>query len=90
MTSHGAGQPDVPMHPKKSFGKYPRPDNVYEHKQSFNFDMMRSRIFINRKNTHTDAYLWLAHMILGVCVASITWAMTTVEDASADFRTDFI
>jgi len=52
--------------------------------------MMRSRIFINRKNTHTDAYLWLAHMILGVCVASITWAMTTVEDASADFRTDFI
>ena len=89
MAHHG-NTPDVPMHPKHSLAQYPRPDNVYEHKSSFNFDMMRSRIFVNRKKTYTDSYLWIAHCILGVAVATITWAMTTVEDASAEFRSHFI
>lgn len=34
------------MDPKRSFRVYPRPDNVYTHKSSFNFDMMRTRIFM--------------------------------------------
>ena len=90
MAHHGEGHVDVPMHPKKSLSEYPRRDNVYEHKSSFNFDMMRTRIFINRKKTYTDSYLWIAHCLIGVIVATITWAMTTVEDASAEFRTKFI
>ena len=89
MAHHG-DTPDVPMHPKNSLALYPRPDNVYEHKSSFNFDMMRSRIFMNRKKTYTDSYLWMAHCILGIIVAMITFAMTTVEDASAEFRSHFI
>lgn len=89
MAHHGAGH-DIPMHPKRSFAQYPRPDNVYEHKSSFNFDMMRTRVFLNRKKTHTDAYLGMAHCLIGVIVASITFAMTTVEDASAEFRSHFI
>lgn len=80
----------VPMHPKKSLLEYPRRDNVYEHKHSFNFDMMRSRIFTNRRKTHTDMYLWIAHALIGISVATITWAMTTIEDASAEFRSHFI
>ena len=90
MAHHGDGHVDVPMHPKKSLTMYPRLDNVFEHKSSFNFDMMRSRIFVNRKKTNTDSYLWIAHCILGVAVATITWAMTTIEDKSAEFRTYFI
>lgn len=78
------------MHPKRSFAAYPRHDNVYEHKSSFNFDMMRTRIFVERKGTHTDMYLWIAHGILGIVVATITWAMTTVEDAAAEFRAAFV
>jgi chloride channel 7 len=35
-------------------------------------------------------YLWMAHGILGVIIATITWAMTTLEDASAEFRAGFI
>lgn len=89
MAHHGKG-PDIPMHPKRSLAQYPRPDNVYEHKSSFNFDMMRTQIFVNRKKTYTDANLWIAHCFIGVIVATITWAMTTVEDASAEFRTHFI
>ncbi len=90
MADHHGGAPPMPMHPKKSFKEYPRPDNVYEHKSSLNFDMMRSRIFVNRTKTHTDMYLWLAHLILGVIIATITWAMTTLEDASAEYRSHFI
>jgi len=78
------------MHPKRSLSIYPRPDNVYEHKSSFNFDMMRTRIFVNRKGAHTEAYLWIAHCLVGVFIASITFLMTTIEDKLAAFRQDFI
>ena len=57
----GAGH-DVPMDPRRSLAEYPRRDNVYEHKSSFNFDMMRTRIFEDRSKTRTDMYLWLAHV----------------------------
>ena len=83
-------EPPMPMHPKRSMRIYPRPDNVYEHKSSFNFDAMRARIFVNRKNTKTDMWLWIAHGIVGIVVATITWAMTTVEDASSEFRSHFV
>ena len=90
MGGNGHNVPDQPMHPKRSMAKYPRPDNVFEHKSSFNFDMMRSRIFMNRKKTYTDAYLWMAHAMIGITVATITWAMTTLEDWSAEFRSHFL
>lgn len=51
---------------------------------------MRARIFTNRTKTSTDMYLWLAHAIVGVLIATITWLMTTLEDASAEFRSSFI
>ena len=63
---------------------------MYEHKSSFNFDMMRSRIMVNRTKTHTDMWLWIAHGFVGITMATITWAMTTLEDGSAEFRSHFI
>ena len=72
--------PDVPMHPKKSLQLYPRPDNVYTHKSSLNFDLMRTRIFLDRKGTHTDVYVWLAHALIAVAVATIAWALAGLED----------
>lgn len=35
-------------------------------------------------------YLWIAHGILGIIVATITFLMTTIEDSSAEFRTHFV
>lgn len=81
---------DKPMHPKRSFHMYPRPDNVYEHKSSLNFDMMRTKVFLERKGTNENVYLWIAHFILGIIVATVTFLMTTVEDASSEFRAGFI
>ena len=72
--------PDVPMHPKKSLQLYPRPDNVYTHKSSLNFDLMRTRIFLDRKGTHTDVYVWLAHALIAIAVATIAWALAGLED----------
>ena len=74
------GAPDVPMHPKRSPGTYPRKDNVYTHKSSFNFDLMRTRIFIDRKGTHQDVYVWLAHAIIAIFVSVIAWGLAGCED----------
>ena len=78
------------MDPRRSFKQYPRPDSVYTHKSSLNFDMMRTRIFINRKGVYTDVYLWLAHGILGAFVATIAFILTTLEDKSAEFRANTV
>lgn len=78
------------MHPKRSFHMYPRRDNVYEHKDSLNFDMMKTRIFMDRKGTHQDMYLWLAHLVLGMIMPTITFLMATVEDTISEVRAEFI
>lgn len=78
------------MLPRRSFKEYPRPDNVFKHKSSFNFDMIRTRVFVDRRKTSTDMYLWLAHCILGIIMAFITFSLTAVEDASAEFKADFV
>lgn len=52
--------------------------------------MMRTRIFAIRHKTYTDMYLWLAHMLVGVIVATITFCMTVVEDTAAEFKSDFV
>ena len=74
----------------RSFHQYPRQDNVYEHKSSFNFDMMRTRIFLNRRKTHTDMYLWLAHLFMGVFMGTITFSLTVLEDSSAKFKSNMV
>ena len=77
---------DMPMHPKRSMASYPRQDNVYTHKSSLNFDMMRAKIFEDRKGTHTDFYVWVAHIFIGFGTALIAFLLTVIEDASAEFR----
>ena len=90
MTGKHGDAPARPMHPKRSFHQYPRPDNVYEHKQSFNFDLMRTRIFLNRRKTFTDMYLWIAHLLCGIIMAFVTFSMTIIEDQSAEYKAEII
>lgn len=77
---------DKPMHPRRSFHKYPRPDNVYTHKSSLNFDMMRAKIFLDRKGTKMDAYVWLVHLITGLSVGFFAFLLSTCEDNLVEFR----
>ena len=80
------GAHDVPMHPMRSLALYPRPDNVYTHKSSLNFDTMRTRIFLERKGTNQDVYVWLAHGVIGTVVATIAWAIAGCEDWFVETR----
>jgi H+/Cl- antiporter ClcA len=34
---------------RMSMGVYPRPDSTFRSKHSYNFDMMKSEIFMNRE-----------------------------------------
>ena len=52
--------------------------------------MMRTRIFVNRRKTFTDMYLWLAHFLIGIIMAVITFLLTVAEDKSALFKSDFV
>jgi hypothetical protein len=38
------------MDPRRSFGVYPRFDQMFKKKRSCNYDMMKSEIFLNRPN----------------------------------------
>jgi H+/Cl- antiporter ClcA len=78
------------MHPKHSFHQYPRPDNVYTHKSSLNFDMMRAKIFENRKGVHMDFYVWVAHVILGFTTGAIAWFLSTFEDFFVEKRREWL
>lgn len=80
----------VGMDPRKSFQSYPRKDNIYTHKSSLNFDMMRSRIFEDRNVKATEAYIWIAHALIGFLVGTIAFFLTLLEDNSAKYRSSTI
>ena len=46
-----AGDHDDPvtMDPRSSLKVYPRKDNVFHKKKSLNFDMIKSKVFVERK-----------------------------------------
>ena len=75
-----------PMLPKQSFAIYPRQDNVYHKMSSLNFDLMRAKIFEERKGIHTEFYVWVAHLFIGFGTALIAFGLTVIEDMSAEYR----
>ena len=69
------------MNPKVTMKIYPRPDSYYKNKSSLDFDMMRSKIFIDRKGSNKEgAILWLAHVICGVFMGFIVFILSVCED----------
>lgn len=78
------------MQVKKSFAQYPRPDSVYEQKSSLDFDMMRTKIFEDRRGTQTELYLWIAHAIIGFITGFIAFCMTYVEDYLIESRKEAV
>ena len=69
------------MDPRRSFEEYPRKDTYFRSKSSFNFDVLRSKIFLKRTQTRCDRfYRWLSHMMIGVCTGTIAFGMATIEE----------
>jgi len=80
----------TPMHPRHSVAIYPRPDSAYSHHSSLNFDMMRSKIMLDRphKKLNESLWLWIAHGLTGMFVGTVTFLLTLCEDESVKFRKD--
>ena len=78
------------MHPRRSFEQYPRVDNMYKGKASFNFDMMRTKIFEIRRGTKEEIWLWLAHGLTGCIVGIIAFLMALCEDKITRFKADTV
>lgn len=68
---------------------YPRPDTYYRNKHSLDFDMMRSKIFIDRPNMGNEAVvLWLAHVLCGFLMGVLGFTLTWLEDELTAWRAD--
>jgi hypothetical protein len=80
----------VPMHPRRSFNKYPRVDNVYKTKSSYNFDMMRTKVFFRRRGSKEEVWLWFAHFVTGVAVGTVAFFMSFCEDHLTRLKADTV
>ena len=55
------------MDPRFSNKVYPRRDNVFQHKKSLNFDLIRSKVFVDRDGDGFDTFAeWVGYAIVGV------------------------
>eukprot|EP00352_Strombidinopsis_acuminata_P006792 CAMPEP_0176362974 /NCGR_PEP_ID=MMETSP0126-20121128/18792_1 /TAXON_ID=141414 ORGANISM="Strombidinopsis acuminatum, Strain SPMC142" /NCGR_SAMPLE_ID=MMETSP0126 /ASSEMBLY_ACC=CAM_ASM_000229 /LENGTH=337 /DNA_ID=CAMNT_0017719083 /DNA_START=34 /DNA_END=1044 /DNA_ORIENTATION=+ len=78
---------DVPMSPFRSFGSYPRHDNVYKHKKSLNYDSMRSKIMKERPNSRWVYWAeWFAYICLAVALSLVASFVEYMEDAITDYK----
>jgi hypothetical protein len=80
--------PPTPMHARKSMEIYPRKDNIYKTKSSFNFDMMRTKIFEVRRGAKEEIWLWVAHGLTGCAVGIVAFLMALAEDHLTRFKAD--
>mmetsp|Transcript_5754 Transcript_5754/g.9156 ORF Transcript_5754/g.9156 Transcript_5754/m.9156 type:complete len:81 (+) Transcript_5754:319-561(+) len=54
------------MNARHSFSVYPRFDSVFKQKHSYNFDMMKTEIFMGREEgLYVDFLRWVAYGFIG-------------------------
>lgn len=75
----------VPMNPRLSLGVYPRRDTAFKGKHSLNFDMMRTKIFLERDN-RGEKELWLAHFICGLLCGFQAFCISWMENQIVGWR----
>ena len=77
------------MDPRFSLKQYPRKDVVYKVKGSYNFETIRSKVYLARKPSPLEEmYRWLVHGAIGVFVGSIAFFMAIVEEAFAKYHAE--
>lgn len=66
MAHVGEAQP-VSMDPRMSQKIYPRRDNIFQHKKSLDFDLIRSKIMVSRQKDRCQVFMeWIAYSLVGV------------------------
>lgn len=75
------------MDPRQSFKIYPRIDLDYQKKQSLNFDMMSSEVFLNRPGDKgQEGWKWFALLLIGFSMGMIAFGMSSLEEFLIDKR----
>ena len=82
------------MNPVLSPQIYPRLDKHFKSKKSLNFDMMKSKIMIERGRPRIlYVWHWISYAIIGVCTGLIAFMMEMIELYMVKLRnqgTDYI
>lgn len=78
------------MDNRKSFKIYPRIDKIYTHKTSFNYDLLRARVFRFRKQSYwSNSMQWMAFVITGTFMGFTASLIVFIEDHLTEFKRDY-
>jgi H+/Cl- antiporter ClcA len=78
------------MNPKSSMMVYPRTDAAFKSRHSFDYDMMRTNIMLDRSESKDTLALWVAHAACGVFVGIISFLLTLAEDEITKVRVNLM
>ena len=85
------GGPVIAMDNRYSFKQYPRVDKVFLSKKSLNFDLMKSKVMIERKeNACTNFMTWLAYGLTGIGTGFVASLMVWLEETSTVWRANTV
>ena len=77
------------MDPRFSIKAYPRRDTVYRIKNSYNFEAIKSRVYITRTMAPREELTkWAIHAIIGAFVGTVAFLMGTSEEHIADYHAE--
>jgi H+/Cl- antiporter ClcA len=60
-------------------------DSTFRKKHSYNFDMMKAEVFVNRE-TQSAGWMWLGYFFVGFFVGCIAFIMELFENSLVDLR----
>ena len=88
MAHHGHDDaPPVSMDPRFSEKVYPRKDNIFQHKKSLDFDLMRSKLYVERKRDGCEILMeWIGFALIGVLTGLTAAIMSNIEEKITEFR----
>ena len=87
MAHHGHDAAPVMMDPRFSLKTYPRKDNIFLHKKSLDFDLIRGKLFVERKRDNLEVIMeWVAFGIIGVLTGLTAAIMSNLEEKITFFR----
>jgi H+/Cl- antiporter ClcA len=77
------------MDPRFSLKVYPRKDQVYKTKSSYNFEVINSRVYVNRKKAgHEEVIKWSIHALIGLLMGTIGFLMSVSEEFFAKIHAE--
>jgi H+/Cl- antiporter ClcA len=78
------------MNARKSMFQYPRTDEAFKSRHSYDYDMMKTKIMLDRSGGKETLALWVAHAVCGVFMGIISFLLTIAEDEITKSRVELM